>query len=49
MSRTNDISSDNFYTKGRGQRKAWPEGLFFASTFCRKVQNVFVGKCNYIL
>ena len=23
--------------------------LFFASTFCRKVQNVFVGKCNYIL
>ena len=23
--------------------------LFFASSFCRKVQNVFVGKCNYIL
>ena len=23
--------------------------LFFASTFCRKVQNVFVGMCNYIL
>ena len=29
MSRTNDISSDNFYTKGRGQRKAWPEGCIW--------------------
>ena len=26
-----------------------PASMFFASTFCRKVQNVFVGKCNYIL
>ena len=29
MSRTNDISSDNFYTKSRGQRKAWPEGCIW--------------------
>ena len=29
MSRANDISSDNFYTKGRGQRKAWPEGCIW--------------------
>ena len=29
--------------------KEWQERLFFASSFCRKVQNVFVGKCNYIL
>ena len=26
MSRTNGISSDNVYTQGRGQRKAWPKG-----------------------
>ena len=29
MSRTNDISSDDFYTKSRGQRKAWPEGCIW--------------------
>ena len=23
--------------------------LFFASSFCRKLQNIFVGCCNYIL
>ena len=29
MSRANDISSDYFSTKGRGQRKAWPEGCIW--------------------
>ena len=25
------------------------DALFFASPFCRKVQNVFAGRCTYIL
>ena len=27
----------------------WKPDLFFASSFCRKLQNIFVGCCNYIL
>ena len=35
--------------ESKGKKALMVEGVFFATTFCIKLQKVFVGRCTYIL